>query len=137
MTVDTYITININGRIGHGDAAIAIVFQLRGASEKYIRLYGYSGLSYQHAEALAAVRLARLVTKPCELHITTESSYSKMMMEKENVDGFKHEDLWREFHDKMKQMESVEIHRERNHRYKEPSIRRTEKGGYRMEEVRD
>lgn len=136
MKAEAYITINWNGPYSRGEAAVAIVLKAENDPNNYLKLFGFSHLSHQHAEALAALRTISIVKPGTDLTITVEYPYAAMMMKKENHNINAHKELWTEFYEKADHI-NLTVIRDMNHRFKLSSIRATEKGGYRMEEMED
>lgn len=134
MKAEVYITINWNGPYNNGEAAVAIVMLAEGCDQKFLKIYGFSHLSYPHAGALGALRMIKMVKPGTELAVHVEDTYTAMMMRGENKRTKAHKELWREFHEAAGHIDMTVI-RDRNHQFKTASIRATEKGGYRMEEI--
>ena len=136
MKAEVFITINWNGPYGQGEAAVAIVLKAVGDPRNFLKVYGFSHLSHQHAEALAALRAISLVKPGTDLTMYVENPYSAMMMKKENHNLNAHKELWTEFYEKAGNL-NLTVVRDINHRFKQSSILATEKGGYAMEEMED
>lgn len=136
MKAEAYITINWNGPYSRGEAAVAIVLKAENSPNKYLKIYGFSHLSHQHAEALAVLRTISLVKPGTDLTMIVEYPYSAMMMKKENRNMNAHKELWTQFYEKADQM-NLTVIRDMNHKFKQASIKATEKGGYKMEEMED
>lgn len=134
MKGEVFITINWNGPYSNGEAAVALVMLAEGCSNKYLKIHGFSHLSHQHAEALAALRMIKSVKPGTDLTVHVEDPYMAMMMKKENHNTNAHKELWQEFHEIASHI-NLTVIRDRNHQFKTASIRATEKGGYKMEEI--
>ena len=134
MKAEAYVTINWNGPYSNGEAAVAIVVLAEGNPNRFLKIYGFSHLSHQHAETLAAHRLIKSVKPGTDITITVEDPYMAMMMKRENHHINAHKELWQEFYEAAEHLQLTVI-RDRNHKFKEASIRATEKGGYTMEEI--
>ena len=50
MKAEAYVTINWNGPYSNGEAAVAIVMLAEGNPNRFLKIYGFSHLSHQHAE---------------------------------------------------------------------------------------
>ena len=134
MKAEAYVTINWNGPYSNGEAAVALVMIAEGNPNRYLKIYGFSHLSHQHAEALAANRLIKSVKPGTDIRITVEDPYMAMMMKKESHHINAHKELWQEFYEAAESIHLTVI-RNKNHKFKEASVRATEKGGYTMEEI--
>ena len=135
MKAEAYITINWNGPYSRGEAAVAIVLRAEGSNQNYLKKCGYSHLSHQHAEALAALQTISMVKPGTDLTLTVEYPYSAMMINRQGKLRA-HKELWQAFYEKADLM-NLTVIRDLNHKFKKASIRETEKGGYRMEEMED
>lgn len=136
MKAEAYITINWNGPYSRGEAAVAIVLKAENDPHNYLKIYGFSHLSHQHAEALAALRTIQAVKPGTDLTMIVEYPYTAMMARKENHNINAHKELWTQFYEKAKHI-NLTVIRNMNHKFKQRSIEATEKGGYRMEEMED
>lgn len=137
MKAEAFITINFNGKYSKGDAAVAIVLKEAGSKDKYIKIFGFSNVSHQYAETLAAVRMIRMVKPGTDLTVTVGYPYSFIMMERRFSKLRVRKNLWQEFFDKVGQLSSMTVIYEKEHKFKQASIHATEKGGYKMEEMEE
>lgn len=140
MKLDVYITLNWQGRVDNGEVAIAVVVHRPDNSKQWIKIYGYKNLTYRKACVLSARDALELVggtgsSEPIELKVYTEDQYTAFMMQKSDFKGYKHEPVWEQFKSYRDKMSVFSVKREKNHRFRNPSIIRTQKGGYHMEEI--
>ena len=138
MKVEIFITTEFHGRVSKGSGAYGIAIRLAGRPETVkIHMAGWRGLSYQKLNARAVVEAVQYITAPVPVHIYLDNAYALAMIEKGNVEGNAHRELWESYFARAERLEGVTVERVMEHEYRKELIRRIGAGGYPVVEERN